>query len=106
MNVQASHVITMLHVPTMKVLLYVNVMLGILEMDLIVLVSKSFFRMSKILYHSSSYLLFVICIIFLDINECSSKPCHHNATCTDNESSFVCECSVGYSGNGFNCSSK
>ena len=41
MNVQASHVITMLHVPTMKVLLFVNVMLGILEMDLIVLVSKS-----------------------------------------------------------------
>ena len=41
MNVQASHVITMLHVLTMKVLLFVNVMLGILEMDLIVPVSKS-----------------------------------------------------------------
>ena len=106
MNVQANHVITMLHVPTMKVLLYVNVMLGILEMDLIVLVSKSFIPISKTLYHSTSHLLFVICIIFLDINECSSKPCHHNATCADNESSFVCECNVGYSGNGFNCSSK
>ena len=106
MNVQASHVITMLHVLTMKVLLFVNVMLGILDMDLIVLVSKYFIPMSKTLYHYSSHLLFVICIIFLDINECSSKPCHHNATCTDNESSFVCECKVGYSGNGFNCSSK
>jgi hypothetical protein len=42
MNVQASHVITMLHVPTMKVLFFVNVMPGILEMDLIVLVSKYF----------------------------------------------------------------
>jgi hypothetical protein len=106
MNVQASHVIPMLHVLTMKVLLFVDVMLGILEMDLIVLVSKSFIPLSKILYHSSSHLLFVICVIFLDVNECSSKPCHHNATCTNNESSFVCECNVGYSGNGFNCSSK
>jgi hypothetical protein len=41
MNVQASHVITMLNVPTMKVLLFVNVLLAILEMDLIVQVSKS-----------------------------------------------------------------
>jgi hypothetical protein len=40
MNVQASLAITMLPVLTMKVLLTVNVMLGILEMDLIVLVSK------------------------------------------------------------------
>jgi hypothetical protein len=40
MNVQATHVIKMLPVLTMKVLLTVNVMLGILEMDLIVLVSK------------------------------------------------------------------
>jgi hypothetical protein len=106
MNVQPSHVIIMLHVLTMKVLLFVNVMLGILEMDLIVLVSKSFNPMSKTLYHYSSHLLFVISINVLDINECSSKQCHHNATCTDNESSFVCECNVGYSGNGFNCSSK
>jgi hypothetical protein len=87
-------------------------MLGILEMDLIVLVSKScssnisFIPMSKTLYYSSSRLLFVICLTFLDINECSSKPCHHNATCTDNEGSFDCECNVGFSGNGLNCSSK
>jgi hypothetical protein len=86
-------------------------MLGILEMDLIVLVSKScssnksLIPMSKTLHYSSSP-LFVICITFLDINECSSKPCHHNATCTDNEGSFVCECNSGYSGNGINCSSK
>jgi hypothetical protein len=70
----------MLIVLTMKVILTANVILGIL--------------------------LFVISINVLDINDCSSKPCHHNATCTDNEGSFVCECNVGYSGNGFNCSSK
>ena len=50
MNVQASHVIPMLPVLTMKVLLFVYVMLDILEMDLIVLVSKSFIRVSK-LFH-------------------------------------------------------
>ena len=50
MNVQATHVIPMLPVLTKKVLLTVNVMLGILEMDLIVLVSKSLIRVSKLLY--------------------------------------------------------
>ena len=50
MNVQPTHVIAMLAVPTMKVLLTVNVMLDILEMDLIVLVSKSFICVSKIFF--------------------------------------------------------
>ena len=50
MNVQATHVTSMLHVLTMKVLLSVNVMLGILEMDLLVQVSKCFVNMSEILY--------------------------------------------------------
>ena len=61
MNVQASHVIPMLHVLTMKVLLFVNVMLDILEMDLIVLVSKSFIRVSKL------FSLFLInhCFLFV-----------------------------------------
>ena len=35
---------------TMKVLLTVNVMLGIMELDLIVLVSKFFVAVSKIFY--------------------------------------------------------
>jgi hypothetical protein len=48
MNVQASHVIPMLPALTLKVLLFVNVMLGILEMDLIVLVSKSFIGVFKL----------------------------------------------------------
>ena len=46
MNVLATRVIPMLPVLTMKVLLTVNVMLDILEMDLIVLVSKSFIRVN------------------------------------------------------------
>jgi hypothetical protein len=50
MNVQASHVIKMPPVLTMKVLLPVNVMMDILEMDLIVLVSKSFLGETKIFY--------------------------------------------------------
>ena len=41
-NVQATHVISMLPVLTMKVLLTVNVILGIMELDLIVLVSIFF----------------------------------------------------------------
>ena len=50
MNVQATHVIPMLPVLTMKVLLSVNVILGIMELDLIVLVSKRFFDKSTLFY--------------------------------------------------------
>jgi hypothetical protein len=44
--------------------------------------------------------------IFIDINECITNPCHHNASCTDNEGSFVCQCNSGFSGDGLNCTSK
>ena len=58
MNVQATHVIAMLPVPTMKVLLTVNVILGIMELDLIVLVSKFFMDLSKIFYF---FLSLIVC---------------------------------------------
>jgi hypothetical protein len=45
MNVWANHVMSMPDVITVKAHLIVNVMLGILEMDLFVLVSKSFIDM-------------------------------------------------------------
>ena len=51
----------MLPVLTMKVLLTVNVMLDILEMDLIVLVSKRFFDKSKLFTFLITYcFLFVL----------------------------------------------
>ena len=42
-------------------------------------------------------------IFLLDINECESSPCHPNATCTNAPGSFVCECVLGFSGNGSTC---
>ncbi|CAB4015477.1 nidogen-2 isoform X2 [Paramuricea clavata] len=41
-----------------------------------------------------------------DIYECLMNPCHVNARCTDSEGSFVCQCDVGFSGDGISCSSK
>ena len=41
-----------------------------------------------------------------DINECASSPCHQNATCTNVDGSFTCECDVGYVGDGFICPGK
>ena len=38
-----------------------------------------------------------------DINECSSLPCHRNATCYNSVGSFECTCDGSYQGNGFNC---
>ena len=46
-------------------------------------------------------------VLFLDINECLSNPCHLNASCIDNEGSFHCQCNVGFSGDGISsCASR
>ena len=50
--------------------------------------------------------LISVSFLFLDVDECVNNPCHDNANCSDSEGSFECQCNVGYSGNGFNCSSK
>jgi hypothetical protein len=64
MNVGATLVITMPPALTTKVLLFVSVMLGILEMDLIVLVGKSFIDVWQIFYPPVSYIMFAFFIIF------------------------------------------
>jgi hypothetical protein len=84
----------------------VNVMLDILEMDSIVLVSKIFHSIMCIKYFTFLQNKFFLSLYFTDIDECLSDPCHVNANCSDNEGSYDCQCNVGYSGNGFNCSSK
>ncbi len=67
---------------------------------------------SKISFFTSGFLVITLsyilqCFIFLDIDECLNNPCHHNASCTDNEGSFDCQCNVGFSGDGIsNCASK
>ena len=38
-----------------------------------------------------------------DMNECSSDPCHTNATCTNIAGSYTCECNEGYTGDGYDC---
>ena len=41
---------------------------------------------------------------FTDINECKGNhSCHVNATCVNTLGSHVCQCHVGYTGNGQNC---
>ena len=41
-----------------------------------------------------------------DTNECASDPCDGNATCTNHAGTYACECNLGYTGNGHNCSGK
>jgi hypothetical protein len=43
-----------------------------------------------------------------DINECQGNTdnCHDNATCSNNEGSFDCQCIQGYTGDGTNCEGK
>ena len=61
---KATHVIPMLPVLTMKVLLSVNVMLGILEMDLVVQVRKCFVNVSEIFYFIYSLSVSYLCNLF------------------------------------------
>jgi len=44
----------------------------------------------------------------VDINECTLgvDNCAYNATCSDTEGSYECTCDPGYTGDGFNCTSK
>ena len=45
-------------------------------------------------------------IYFVDVDECLTSPCDDNGECTNNVGNFTCECSIGYSGNGFTCEGK
>ncbi len=61
-------------VMTPKVLLFANVMLGILEMDLIVPVSTPSIRFFNLFHLTNNH--FSIAHCFTDIYECLSNPCH------------------------------
>ena len=46
---------------------------------------------------------------YADINECGEAEmdrCDRNATCVNNIGSYDCMCDPGYTGDGFNCTSK
>ena len=44
-----------------------------------------------------------ICV-FSDIDECKGNhSCHVNATCTNTNGSYLCECHPGFNGNGQSC---
>lgn len=46
-----------------------------------------------------------MCIVFADIDECSSdpSPCDKHADCTNSEGSYSCTCKQGFTGNGTVC---
>ena len=46
--------------------------------------------------------------ISADIDECieGTAECHSNATCMNIMGSYACTCDYGYSGDGFDCTSK
>lgn len=49
-----------------------------------------------------------VVILSPDIDECilNIHNCHLNATCTDNDGSFTCQCDSGFSGDGLQCSGR
>ena len=49
--------------------------------------------------------LYKMCGSFADMDECHTNPCDTNADCNNIPGSFTCDCRLGYSGDGFNCTS-
>ena len=50
----------------------------------------------------------ICCFGFTDINECleaenESVTCHSNAHCNNTPGSFICDCMMGYEGDGIDC---
>ena len=50
----------------------------------------------------------MVAILPSDVDECVSgiDDCDGNADCMNTESSFTCQCSSGYEGDGLNCAGK
>ena len=42
--------------------------------------------------------IFLVCVNFVDIQECASDPCLNGATCTDLVNGYECTCPPGYEG--------
>lgn len=36
--------------------------------------------------------------VFVDKNECEVSPCQNNGTCINNDGSYSCDCSAGWTG--------
>ena len=41
--------------------------------------------------------------VFTDIDECENNPCDVNALCVNTPGTHICDCNIGYSGTGYNC---
>ena len=55
------------------------------------------FDLSNIFYRNyGNYISGVNCTV--DVEECASSPCQHNAQCIDDVDGFTCNCTGGYHG--------
>ena len=55
-------------------------------------------------HHSAWLILKLFSTTFSDIPNCENDDgCHDNATCTDDNGSYICICQDGFTGDGFNC---
>jgi len=86
---------------------HVNVMMDILGMVFIVMVMNSSFYFIWFFFGSFESHMTNNCFKnSLDINECAlgTHNCSTQATCTNIQGSFICQCNDGYEGNGTSCS--
>ena len=40
----------------------------------------------------------MILLLFIDIDDCQSSPCHNDGVCVDGINSFTCNCAHGFIG--------
>ena len=46
---------------------------------------------------------YILLLPILDVDECSSQPCHANGTCNNTVGSYFCVCNPGFTSDGSNC---
>ena len=52
-----------------------------------------------------NYRVLIIMYFLLDIDECLiSNECDSNASCENTDGSFLCQCKIGFTGEGSSCS--
>ena len=54
-------------------------------------------------YKENIYIYIYICA---EIDECLDDPCDLNATCTNTDGGYMCECNTGFTGDGETCISE